>query len=437
MITTLALLALLPQASPWLTVSPRLELGGAYDTNVFFDAATLPTDVPGAGGASLAVGPALSLVFHLPDAHRITLSYGGLANQLLSGSAAEETSILHQASVAYTTAPWAQFRLTVGVAGGQQWYHQRDVGWRQLVGTVALDRPLGTRIRAELAYHPTAAVYDAGGLSSEILHEVEGGMIWRVAAGWMLQARYAALYSDAASREYSGWRHRGQLGVSWLPSWLPIEVDLTYRVSGLARTIVTTSTDTTTGTGRVGVGTGGGTTDTVVAEHLGIYVVHRGDVTVRVPLWRDIYSYLSCEAALGWSSTTAIDRVDRYRATAGVGWAPTWFVGGRGAEVHPIRPRKVPTVAVGPPPGGLEIELHAPGARQVALIGSFNEWDPQRTPLQRGADGSWRIALPVPKGEHRYMLWVDGEVRDPPRCRRWLPDGFGGRSCVFVRQISE
>ena len=65
--------------------------------------------------------------------------------------------------------------------------------------------------------------------------------------------------------------------------------------------------------------------------------------------------------------------------------------------------------------GRLVFTFHDDEAASVAVAGDFNGWDPSRLPMVRGADGSWRAALPVPPpGRHRYKLVVDGT--------RWLPD---------------
>jgi len=69
-------------------------------------------------------------------------------------------------------------------------------------------------------------------------------------------------------------------------------------------------------------------------------------------------------------------------------------------------------------------------AAEVAVVGSFNGWDPRRGRMQRGADGRWQLSLDLPPGNHRYMLWVDGAVVAPGHCRRWVADGFGARNCV-------
>jgi hypothetical protein len=47
-------------------------------------------------------------------------------------------------------------------------------------------------------------------------------------------------------------------------------------------------------------------------------------------------------------------------------------------------------------------------ARQVALVGDFNDWSADATPLVRTGDGPWRVAVALPPGRHAYAFVVDG-----------------------------
>lgn len=72
-------------------------------------------------------------------------------------------------------------------------------------------------------------------------------------------------------------------------------------------------------------------------------------------------------------------------------------------------------------------------AHGVALVGSFNCWDPRADPMVRGADGTWNRTHAVDVHIlNDYLFLVDGTrwVMDPlnPGCRG---DGFGGWvSCI-------
>ena len=56
----------------------------------------------------------------------------------------------------------------------------------------------------------------------------------------------------------------------------------------------------------------------------------------------------------------------------------------------------------------------APKARQVSLIGDFNDWNPRATPMTRQPDGRWLASVEMSHGYHQYLFLVDGErVLDP------------------------
>ena len=49
----------------------------------------------------------------------------------------------------------------------------------------------------------------------------------------------------------------------------------------------------------------------------------------------------------------------------------------------------------------------APGAKQVCLVGDFNNWKPML--MERRNDGWWFLQVWVPHGQHQYHFLVDGE----------------------------
>jgi 1,4-alpha-glucan branching enzyme len=57
---------------------------------------------------------------------------------------------------------------------------------------------------------------------------------------------------------------------------------------------------------------------------------------------------------------------------------------------------------------------HAPEAKQVSIIGDFNDWNPNATPVIRQPDGQWTASLELSHGYHDYVFLVDGKrVLDP------------------------
>lgn len=59
----------------------------------------------------------------------------------------------------------------------------------------------------------------------------------------------------------------------------------------------------------------------------------------------------------------------------------------------------------------------APEAKQVFLVGDFNDWDPTSHPMKRHVDGSWHLAVPLGHGGHHYQFLVDGKPVNDPRAQ--------------------
>jgi hypothetical protein len=80
----------------------------------------------------------------------------------------------------------------------------------------------------------------------------------------------------------------------------------------------------------------------------------------------------------------------------------------------------------------VRFELAAPSASRVALVGSFNEWNPVATPLTRDVSGKWVVAVQLPRGRHVYAFVVDGDVTADPDAPRAADDDFGSPNSVVL-----
>jgi len=92
---------------------------------------------------------------------------------------------------------------------------------------------------------------------------------------------------------------------------------------------------------------------------------------------------------------------------------------------------------LGPQPAAdtvaMTFEVHAPGAHEVELVGSFNGWRPGELVLQGpDAAGYWSTTVRLPSGRHEYLFLVDGKtwVTDP-RAAAHRPDGFGHSNALI------
>ena len=114
--------------------------------------------------------------------------------------------------------------------------------------------------------------------------------------------------------------------------------------------------------------------------------------------------------------------------------------GGANASQRPAQtvasaaPRQLVSGAPSSAEREVRFELSAPRASHVALVGSFNEWNPVATPLSRDpANGKWVVSLRLPPGRHVYAFVVDGDVTADPSAPRAADDDFGSsNSVVFV-----
>lgn len=87
------------------------------------------------------------------------------------------------------------------------------------------------------------------------------------------------------------------------------------------------------------------------------------------------------------------------------------------------------------PGGTVHFEFTLPGsAREVSLVGDFNGWDAEATPMVREESGrTWSARVPLEPGRHEYAFVVDGQrwVVDPLALQ--VPDaGFGPTNAVVV-----
>src|SRR2546427_621975 len=56
-------------------------------------------------------------------------------------------------------------------------------------------------------------------------------------------------------------------------------------------------------------------------------------------------------------------------------------------------------------------------AKQVCLMGDFNDWHPSAHPMKRQPDGAWRLEIALSHGHHHYLFVVDGRPMLDPRAQ--------------------
>jgi len=63
---------------------------------------------------------------------------------------------------------------------------------------------------------------------------------------------------------------------------------------------------------------------------------------------------------------------------------------------------------------GVIFVIRATGAQRVQLAGDFNDWNPDRTPLQHIERDTFQIKVPLTPGRYQYRYVVDGHWRNDP-----------------------
>ena len=74
----------------------------------------------------------------------------------------------------------------------------------------------------------------------------------------------------------------------------------------------------------------------------------------------------------------------------------------------------------------------APAAKEVYLVGDFNDWDVSKTPMARSGT-TWTVVVPMPAGRHQYSFVVDGKSwSNDPTAPSAPDDGFGHTNSVKI-----
>jgi 1,4-alpha-glucan branching enzyme len=82
----------------------------------------------------------------------------------------------------------------------------------------------------------------------------------------------------------------------------------------------------------------------------------------------------------------------------------------------------------------VEFLLHEHEARQVSVVGSWDEWREPGVPALEVEPGLWQASLPrPPQGSYPYKFRLDGRewLADPANPRR-AHDGYGSWNSLLV-----
>ncbi len=85
------------------------------------------------------------------------------------------------------------------------------------------------------------------------------------------------------------------------------------------------------------------------------------------------------------------------------------------------------------------LDLYAPSAKQVELVGTFSNWAPKAFRLKGpDATGYWAIAVKLPPGRYEYAFLINGSQVVPDDDGEGLrPDGFGHENSLLLLKKAE
>ena len=115
---------------------------------------------------------------------------------------------------------------------------------------------------------------------------------------------------------------------------------------------------------------------------------------------------------------------------AGAGWMAQRLGGANAAAPTPVGASMPPVTDASAGNGRRPVQFVfvSTDARQVSLVGSFNDWDVTATPLELTQNGMWSVEVPLEPGRHVYSFVVDGQ--------QWVPDSTAPRAPADEMGIS-
>ena len=72
------------------------------------------------------------------------------------------------------------------------------------------------------------------------------------------------------------------------------------------------------------------------------------------------------------------------------------------------------------------------GAKSVAVVGSFNDWDATKNVLTQTSDSVWSTNVLLAPGRYEYQLVVDGKWIADPGAQRSADSDFGPANSVMI-----
>jgi 1,4-alpha-glucan branching enzyme len=78
----------------------------------------------------------------------------------------------------------------------------------------------------------------------------------------------------------------------------------------------------------------------------------------------------------------------------------------------------------------VRFKITANGAQAVAVAGTFNDWEAEKTPLKKNGD-SWGTEVVLPRGKYEYRFVVDGTWMSDPNAKESVPNPYGTENSLL------
>lgn len=76
-------------------------------------------------------------------------------------------------------------------------------------------------------------------------------------------------------------------------------------------------------------------------------------------------------------------------------------------------------------------KIHAPQAKKVSVVGSFNNWKTSESPAKKDKTGVWTAKVSLKPGRYEYKFFMDGNWMPDPKCANKVNNGMGSENSVI------
>jgi 1,4-alpha-glucan branching enzyme len=84
----------------------------------------------------------------------------------------------------------------------------------------------------------------------------------------------------------------------------------------------------------------------------------------------------------------------------------------------------------------ITFSLTSPDAKEVILMGDFNQWNPKVHPMKKNKTGVWEKVTLLFPGTYEYRFMVDGQWENDPNNAQTRTNQFGTKNNFIVVPFS-